>query len=726
VNLNKDKLLHFFKVDPRDLFIGVSAVVSFVLFVSLFTYVYFARDLQSKEGVMNRNDTGLVLVDRHDKPFFTFYQGHYKDVVPLSEIPKVTQQAVIIEEDKDFYSHAGFSIKAIAGALIADIKHQELAYGGSTITQQLVKNVLLNSSKSFLRKYQELILAQELERRYTKDEILEMYLNSVYLGNGAFGVSEAAQVYFGKEVKDLDLAESAMIAALLPAPSDLSPVGGDLDRARARQNFVLQNMYEDKRITKEELTKAQNKELSFSGDSLVSYEAAHFALLVKKQLIEKYGEEKVARSGFKVKTTLDLDKQIYAEQQVKSGVDRLKGNIVSNGAAVALDPKTGEVLVMVGSKDWNDDKFGKFNIAEATRQPGSSFKPIVYAAALEEKLITPATQLHDSPTTFNNCPGATTEQLKDPRCRYAPKNYDGKTRGMVTTRRALSNSLNIPAVEVMSKVGVNNALEMAHRLGITTLNEDPSNFGLSLVLGAGEVRLVDLAAVYSVFAAGGQKTAPSTILEIRDKKGETIYHYQPKSERVLDEGVAFLISSILSDNSSRAEMFGNALTINRVAAVKTGTTVNYNDAWTLGYTPSLVVGVWVGNNDGTPMDTVAGSLGPAPIWRNLMQHFLEGTKAEAFVPPGSVITSTGCAVLASSKEATVSATIKEYFLAGTETKVTCPKPTPSPSTSPSPQSSPTSTPETQGVSVEQSGGNKNDVNIINGTPRPGSKKKEEH
>lgn len=673
---------------------------------------------------MNRNDTGLVLLDRNNKPFFTFYEGHYKDFTSLSEIPKVTQQAVIVEEDKDFYSHAGFSIKAIIGALIADIRRQQLDYGGSTITQQLVKNVLLNSNKSFLRKYQELILAQELERRYSKNEILEMYLNSVYLGNGAFGVSEAAQTYFGKDVKDLDLAQSALIAGLLPAPTELSPINGDLNRAKARQDFVLQKLYEDKKITKDQLAEAENEKLSFKGMSIVPYDAPHFALLVRNQLIDKYGEEQVARSGFRVKTTLDLDWQKYAEQQVAAGVDRLKGDTVSNGGAVVMDPKTGEIKALVGSKDWNNDSFGKLDIAEAPRQPGSSFKPIVYAAALEERLITPATLLHDSPTNFNNCPGATPEQLKDPRCHYSPHDYDGKYRGMVTTRRALSNSLNIPSVEVMSKVGVPNALEMAHRLGITTLNEDPSSYGLSLVLGAGEVRLIDMATVYSVFADQGKKNNPTTILEIDDKKGDTVYRYEPKPEEVLDSGVAFLISSILSDNNTRAEEFGNALTINRTAAVKTGTTENYKDAWTLGYTPSLVVGVWVGNNDGTPMDSVAGSLGPAPIWRVLMEHYLSGTAVEAFVPPDDVISSSGCTVLASSKEASASTTYKEYFLTGTESKVTCPKSTPNPTVTPSPPPQPSSPPSTppagvQGVSVEQteSGGGDN-INIINGSPSP--------
>lgn len=738
LNMGWSKLLRFLRIDIRDVIIGFFAIVFFLLFLSVFTYAYFAGALQNRDTVMNKNDTGVVLLDRNNKPLFTFDQGHYKSFVQLSQIPQVTQDAIVVEEDKNFYHEAGFSIRAILGAMIADIRYHNLDYGGSTITQQLVKNVLLNSNKSFLRKYQELVLAQELERRYSKDQILEMYLNSVYLGNGAFGVDEAANTYFGENVQNLDLAQSAMLAAILPAPTELSPIGGDLAKAKSRQSFVLDKMREAGYITQAQEVAAQNEQLSFKDGTIVPYEAPHFALMVEQELIDKYGEETVARSGFKVKTTLNLDWQTYAQEQVKEGVARLKGDIVSNGAAIVMDPKTGEILAYVGSEDWNNSQFGKFDVVQSPRQPGSSFKPIVYSAALEERLITPATMLQDVPTVFNNCPGATPEQLRDPNCRYAPHDYDNRFWGPVTVRRALSNSRNVPSVEVMSKVGVPSALEMAQRLGITTLNGQQTDYGLSLVLGAGDVRLLDMATVYSVFANGGYKTPPTSILEIDDKDGNVIYRYQPSSDEVLDPGVAFLISSILSDAKSRAEEFGNALNISRLAAVKTGTTENYKDAWTMGYTPSLVVGVWVGNNDGTPMDQVAGSLGAAPIWRALMERFLAGTPVETFTMPDDVVAVTACNIVAvaapspspssspspsPTPSVTLTSAYKEYFLAGTEPLHQCatsnssPNPTFSPYPFPSPSNVPPPAGAVQGVQVQQNNSNGgNNVNIVNGTP----------
>ncbi|MCL5784487.1 MAG: penicillin-binding protein 1C [Patescibacteria group bacterium] len=660
---------------PNKKFVAGILIISVLFFVvtPMSTYVYFAQELGSKESIMDRNDTGVILYDRNDRPFFTLYQAKHKTFVPLSQIPKATQEAAVASEDKDFYSHHGYSIKAIIRSLYRDFQEGKLAYGGSTITQQLVKNVLLNSNKSITRKFQEIILAQELERRYSKDEILEMYLNSVYFGEGAFGIEEASQAYFGKHSQDLTLGESALLIGLLPAPSQLSPLHGDINQAKARQKMVLQKMVEQKYISLEDKKNAEEQALVFSPvqDDLNSH-AFHFAMMVRDELIAKYGEEQIARSGFKVKTTLDLDWQEYAENAVKQQVAKLAPNGVSNGAAVVIDPKTGEIKALVGSKDWFNADFGKVNVAIRPRQPGSAFKPIVYSTAFEKGVITPSTVLKDVPTTFGT--------------NYRPKDYDGRYRGQVTARRALANSLNIPSVEVLSRVGVPEAVDMAQRLGITTI-QDPQKYGLSLVLGAGEVKLVELTDAYAVFADQGQYNPPTTILEIEDKRQQIVYKYNPAPKQVLTPEVSFLISSILSDNKTRAEEFGNTLNISRQAAVKTGTTENYRDAWTIGYTPSLVVGVWVGNNNGASMDNIAGSLGAAPIWQGLMEKFLAGTPVEKFTPPEGVVAVTTCrpagAITAVSQEATSSA-FTEYYIKGTQPQQSCSIPRPIISISPIP------------------------------------------
>jgi 1A family penicillin-binding protein len=654
----------------RDIGIALLSLTGLFLFIPFFTYTIFATDIDSKDIIMNKNNTGVTLLDNSNMPFFAFYQAKNKSVVPLSSIPIVTRQAVISSEDKDFYSHPGFSISGIARSVLLNIKNEQIAYGGSTITQQLVKNSLLSSNRSFLRKYQEIVLASEIERRFTKDQILEMYLNSVYFGSGAFGIDQAAQTYFGKHATELTLAESSMLAGILPSPTNFSPYN-NMDEAKNRQKLVLENMLKSNLITDSEAKNAASEKITLQNITNLNSEAPHFALMVLQELIDKYGEEEISRSGFKVYTTLNLEYQKYAESKVKEQVEKLKVDRVTNGAAVVIDPKTGAILSLVGSRDWSNDQFGKVNVATSYRAPGSSFKPIVYASALEQHLITPASILMDSPTTF--------EVEGSPP--YRPLDFDRRFRGPVTVRRALSNSLNIPAVQVMKKVGVANAIAAANRLGIQGL-KDPSNYGLSLVLGAGEVRLLDLTSVYSVFANGGLRNEPTDILKIEDKYGNTIYQYSPNPQPVLDSSVAFLISSILSDNRARAEEFGSALTISKPAAVKTGTTEDFRDSLTIGYTPSLVVGVWVGNNDNTPMDNVAGSLGAAPIWKALMERFLAGKPAETFEPPSKIKVTT-----CKGPEASSSA-ITEYFIKGTEQNNFCSYVSATPSATPSVNPSP--------------------------------------
>ncbi len=675
-------------IHKHDLLIAFAACCLLLIFVPIFTYMYFARDLSSKESIMNRNNTGVTLLDRHDKVFFSFYQGQLRNLVPLSAIPKVTQQAVMAAEDKDFYSHPGFSIKALAGAFIADIRHRNFSYGGSTITQQLVKNSLLNTNKNFLRKYQELVLAQELERRYTKDEILEMYLNSVYFGQGSFGIQSAAKTYFNKDAKDLDLAESTILASVLTAPTELDPVSGNRGKTIARQRFVLQEMQDKKFITHEQLAKAQAEELKFQPPAQSLYQAPHFALMVKDQLLQKYGEEEVIRGGLVVHTTLDLDWQVYAEKVVADQVKSLQRNRVSNGGAVVIDPANGEVRVMVGSKDWYDDKFGKLNITTALRQPGSSFKPIVYATALEKHIITPATVLHDSPITY-------TIKGSPP---YSPHNYDNKFRGNVLARRALVNSLNVPAIEVLMKEGIPPVIEMAQRLGISSIDSD-KYYGPSFALGTAEVKLVELTNVYATFANHGQKNEITLITDIYDKHSQQIFHYQPSPQPVISPEVSFQIASILSDNATRAESFGNTLNISRQAAAKTGTTEDYRDALTMGFTPQLAIGAWVGNNDNTTMDQIAGSLGAAPIWKNLMEHFLIGVPEQKFTPPPGIITATVCKSMGLLIREATSSGYPEYFQSGTQPTQYCFGAPTSGSSSPRPSTAPNTTTTTPTTTV---------------------------
>lgn len=636
--------------------LAYTAVLAFIFLTGfvVFTYQFYNADLSDKDKILNRNNTGLTLLDSNNEPFFTFDNPKSVSYVGLDKISPMLQKAVIASEDKDFYTNPGFSPKGIIRAFLTNISRGKIVEGGSTISQGLVKNSLLTSQKSMVRKFQEIILAFEINRRYGKNDILEMYLNSIYFGEGAFGVENAALTYFGIHAVDLDLAQSALLTGLLPAPSSLSPFSGDTSKSKEKQSIVLNEMAEEGYISRGEADAAAGEKLVFvsNREKSTNFLAPHFALYVRNQLIQKFGENFVIRSGLKVKTTLNKSWQEYAENTVRREVAKLHRNNAYNGAAVVLDPKTGEILVMVGSADWDDERFGRMNMAVIPRSPGSAFKPVVYSRALEESLITPATILQDRPRVFQT--------------NYRPHNYDFRFRGPVTVRRALANSLNVPSVEVMEQVGVPEVLATANRFGITSLGNDPSRYGLSLVLGSGEVSLLELTNVYATFADYGLKNTPISILEIRDKYDSVIENNTPAPERVIGGDVSFLISSILSDNKSRAEQFGNLLTINRTAAVKTGTSENYQNALTLGYTPSLAVGVWVGNNDNTPMDRVAGSLGAAPIWKQLMQNYLTGKTNEPFIKPAGVTEAKVCtgSIGGSSSEASGSASYTEYFLQG--------------------------------------------------------------
>lgn len=623
--------------------------------IGITTYYVFAQDLQTKEGIMNKNETGIVLYDRNNIPFFTFYQAKKQKYVPLSEISPNLKNAVVSVEDKDFYKHNGFSLRAIIRSLFLDLKIGRVVYGGSTITQQLVKNSLLNTQKSYLRKFQEIVLAHELEKKYSKNQILEMYLNSVYFGEGAFGAEEASKTYFGKSASKLTLGESALLTGLLPSPSRLSPYSSNWKESFDRQRLVLTKMAEQKFISKSQVNSAQEESIKLNqtqGD--INKNAPHFALMIRDELRRKYGEEYVVRSGLKVKTGLDLSWQKYAEKVVAENVAKLAPNRVSNGAAVVLDAKSGEIRALVGSVNWYNDHFGKVNMATSPRQTGSSFKPILYSTALERRVITPATILKDQPTAFKlNEPGAQT---------YTPHDYDNKFRGNVTVRRALANSLNIPAVEVLSRTGIRTVVDKASLFGI---NLPDKYYGLSFALGTQEVPLVKLTQAYNVFANQGQFVSVKTITKIQDKNGQIIFENKDVPKDVLEKGVAYQIWSILSDKNTRREIFGNTLDTLIPAAVKTGTTDSYKDAWTMGFTPNLTVGVWVGNNNNRAMDTVAGSLGAAPIWKELIEKFSAEYPYTAFSPPEDLVSVNSCIGLGSGLE---------YFLMGTQPRFGCASP----------------------------------------------------
>ena len=635
----------------KKLLVGALLSSGLLLITPLVTYAYFVQDISDRERLMNRNSTGIQLVDRNDKPFYTFGKISQQNDYKLTDIPKDLQEAAIASEDKDFYSHPGFSIKGIVAALYANILNKDATkFGGSTITQQLVKNNLLTSGKSYLRKYQEFSIAVAIDRQYTKDEILEMYLNSVYFGEGAFGIQAASKAYFNKEPKDLSLAESSMLIGILPAPTAYSPISGDVNDAKTQQNRVLRQMVANKYITNTERSNALKTKLTYqTAPDAVNENAEHFAQMVMMELNKKYGEERVARSGFTVKTGLDLNAQIFAEDQIKKRVDQLGAQGARNSSLVAIDPKTNEIRALVGSADWDNKTFGKVNMATTLRQPGSSFKPIYHAEALDKKIITPATILNDTPKTFGS---------------YEPQNFDFKFQGKITARKALAQSRNLTAIEVIEKLGVEEASVAAQRLGIKSINQ-PEKYGLPLALGTAEATLIDMTNAYAAFANAGQQAKPVSIVSIKDKFKKEIFKNEVEQKEAQSEESSFLISSMLSDTQARAPTFSSLNIPGKTVAVKTGTTDNNKDAWTIGYTPSLAIGVWLGNNENEPMSGVAGASGAGPIWRNTMQEMISKNPDEKFIQPASVERVLVCSENGGRADKAGEGTYNEFFIKGT-------------------------------------------------------------
>lgn len=632
----------------------ISLIILLVLVVvPLLTYAYYARDIGDAERLMNRKNTGVTLLDRNGDAFYSFFQARAQDsYTTFDDIPEHTREALIATEDKEFYEHGGFSFSSIIAAAYANVTNADLRrYGGSTITQQLVKNSLLRDDKTYLRKYQELFLSIAVDRQYEKDKILEMYLNSVYFGEGAFGIESAAETYFNKTPEQLTLQESSMLIGLLPAPSTYSPISGDEELAKERQQTVLNAMAEEGYITDEERDSTFESEITydFQEDDL-NNDAPHYALMVLDELEEEYGEEEIARSGFTVTTTLDLPMQREAQSTVKDQVDSLEANNATNGSFIAIDPHTGEIRSLVGSADWEDEEFGKVNMATTVRQPGSSFKPVYYTEALNEELITPASIIRDEPTTFGTD--------------YEPENYDFNYRGDITVRDALATSLNIPSVKVMEKLGVSNAIEASERMGISTLDSS-SDYGLPLALGTGEVQLLELANVYAAFANGGEQFEPTTITNIEDKYNRPVFEYEPDSSRVMSLEASFLINSILSDEEARAPTFGGRFSIGQPFAVKTGTTQDSRDAWTFGYTPNLVTGAWVGNNNNQEMTSIGGSSGAGPIIVDMARYNSQHLPGDDFTQPPGIVEALVCHGTERIANRPFDGAFSEYFIEGT-------------------------------------------------------------
>ena len=635
----------------------VRLVLLCIFLVGLAGFLYLLRDLPSPTNLQTSESYAVSsqIFDRNGTLLYEIIGDEHRIPIHLSDLPEHVTQATIAIEDQNFYTHWGFDPGGIVRALKANITGSQVQ-GGSTITQQLVKNALLSREKTFTRKIKEGVLAMITELIYTKAEILEMYLNYISYGGTAVGIEAAAQTYFDKSAKDLTLAEATLLAGLPQAPTKYSPFGSTPEKGTERQKAVLRRMAEDEYITKIQEAAAASEPLQFA-ISRSDIRAPHFVFYVRDLLYEEFGIDMVERGGLRVTTTLDLDLQTVAEASLSAELATLEHYQVSNGAALVVKPNTGEILAMVGSRDYfASEHDGQVNVTLAKRQPGSSIKPLMYATAFQDKTLNPGSILIDAPTCF-------TAAGQKP---YCPKNYDGSFSGPVTVRRALANSLNIPAVKALRTIGVERFMAVAQRLGITTWT-DPSRYGLSLTLGGGEVRMIDMAQAFGTLANEGVKVPLSPLLKIEDYKGtvyreldrekrvadlEFLSEYSEQSvgdlTRVMDRAPAYLVSHILQDNAARQQAFGlhSELVIpNQIVSAKTGTTNDLRDNWTIGYTPEYLVATWVGNNDNTRMDgrVVSGITGAAPIFNDIMRFILTDKEPVWQTKPPDVLSAQVCA-----------------------------------------------------------------------------------
>lgn len=606
-------------------FFSAGSILAWAAFMPIPAITSFENRQVAESTKIYDRTGGIVLYDVHGTVRRTS--------VPLEAISPYIQNATIAIEDAKFYSHFGFRPTAFVRAALANITTGRFEQGGSTITQQVVKNALLTRKKTVSRKAQEIILAIRLERVYSKKEILNVYLNENPYGGTIYGVQEASQYFFGVDASEVTLAQAAYLAALPQAPTYYSPFGNHRDALDARKNRVLGEMLEQGLITQEEYDTAKNEVVKFLGAAESGIKAPHFVFYIREYLESKYGVDAVQQDGLKVITTLDYDLQKKAEETIAKFAPSMQANFnATNEGMVAIEPKTGQILTMVGSRGYFDETIdGKVNVAIARRQPGSSFKPIVYAAALQ-KGYTPETVVFDVKTQFSTACQPTDFSSEEP-C-YSPGNYDDTYRGPMSFRDALAQSVNIPAVKALYLAGVKESLELAQSLGITTLT-DASRYGLTLVLGGGEVTLVELTGAYSVFANDGMRNPVTGILRIEDKDGRVLEEYKEDGSRVLDPQIARQISDILSDNEARTPAFGASSPLyfpGYNVAAKTGTTNDYRDVWIVGYTPGISVGAWAGNNDNSPMERKVASFIIAPMWNEFVTYALTKYPSEDFIP----------------------------------------------------------------------------------------------
>ncbi len=636
---------------PRSTRWKIAGMMAFILLVGYSVFLSRILSQLPSPNTLSNNSQPVTtqIYDRNGALLYQIYDGRNRQLIPLQEVPSPMIEATIAMEDQHFYTHPGIDPLGIIRAAINDLGHGGLQTlfspgtlpsndnqpleGGSTITQQLIKNTLLTSDQTWGRKIKEAILAFWAERIYSKNDILQMYFNEVPYGGSAWGVEAAAQMYFGKSAANLDLAESAYLAGLTAAPTLYSPYGTHPELGKSRQKEVLQRMVQEKYISQTQANTALAENLQFQ-PQLTDIKAPHFVMYVRQLLAEKYGEATVAEGGLKVITTLDLGIQEMAENAVSSEITNLANLQVGNGAAMVTDARNGQILAMVGSKDYFDSNDGNYNATLALRQPGSSIKVVTYATAFKQG-YTPATILLDNPTSFPNPWGQS----------YTPGNYDGVFHGAVTIRTALGSSYNIPAVKMLAMEGIPNMLATARDMGITTFT-NPDQYGLSLTLGGAAVRMIDMMSVYGTVASAGVRFTPNPILTVTDPQGNVLEdNRNPEGQRVLTPEVTYLLSSILSDDSARTPAFGPKSLLyipGHTVAVKTGTSDQKIDNWTFGYTPEYVVGVWVGNNNNSPMNQqlASGITGAAPIWHDIMTNLLANRPDIAFDKPSGIVETT--------------------------------------------------------------------------------------
>ena len=621
----------FFFISLSLLLVGIGI---FLLWISTFKLPDLSSFEQRKvsESTKIYDRTGKILL-------YDVFQGTKRTVIPFGDISRNIKNATVAIEDDQFYEHNGIRPLSFLRAVLANLVTGSYGQGGSTITQQVVKNALLTKDKQISRKLKEWVLALKLERVVSKDEILGIYLNETSYGGSMYGVEEASSQFFGVSAKDVTLAQAAYLAAIPQATTFYSPYGKNRDKLEERKNLVLRRMKENGFISDTEYTDALNEKVEFLPKNEFGIKAPHFVLFVKEILEQKYGQDMVENGGLKVITTLDYDLQVKAEEIIKrKALENKEKFNAENAALIALDPKTGDILSMVGSRDYFDKEIdGNFNVSTASRQPGSTFKPIVYAQAFLEG-YTPETVLFDVETEFSSRCDAEGKPLPpetDEKVCYKPGNYDDLFRGPITLREALAQSINIPAIKTLYLVGIKEALSLARNMGITGLG-DANQYGLTLVLGGGEVSLLDLTSAYGVFANNGVRVPYQPIERVENNRGDILFEKTTTRKEVLPAYVAQTVSDVLSDNEARAASYGRNSLLNFPGfdvAVKTGTTNDYKDAWTIGYTPYLVAGVWAGNNDNTPMEKkVAGQI-VAPLWNEFMRYVLSEYPAENFKKP---------------------------------------------------------------------------------------------